>query len=121
MNEIKFLAWNSIVNRMGGPYTLEEFHKTTVGNFFNLTFFPWSGLFDVDGREICRGHIFESESHGPKYLLVDFIEGGFCALYSKETDYPIDINHFYPSVGCDIKIVGHIMENPELIPFGFAE
>lgn len=73
----------------------------------------YTGLKDNKGVEIYDGDIVRSESHNPSYYKIEFIEGGFCATYGNL--YPIDINHFYPSVGCEITVIGNIHDNSKPI------
>jgi len=70
----------------------------TVGQF--------TGLTDKNGTKIFEGDKIHSEIHNPSVYEIRFIEGGFCAWY--EGGWPIDINHFYPSTGCDIQVIGNI-------------
>lgn len=84
-----------------------EVHPETVGQY--------TGLKDVVGNNIFEGDIVHSDDHQPPRYAIEYIEGGFCATQPTINDYPIDINHFYPSVGCAIKVIGNIHDNPELI------
>jgi uncharacterized phage protein (TIGR01671 family) len=72
-----------------------------------------TGKCDKKGVEIYKGDIVESKSHEPSKYIVDFIEGRFCMVNS-QVSYPTDINHFYPSVGTDLVVIGNIHENKEL-------
>jgi uncharacterized phage protein (TIGR01671 family) len=71
------------------------------------------GLLDKNGKKIFEGDIVESKSHNPSKYIVNFIEGGFCMVNS-QVSYPTDINHFYPSVGTDLNIIGNLYENQNL-------
>lgn len=73
------------------------------------------GLKDKNGKEIYEGDIIHSEIHKPAHYQIEFIEGGFCATHPDLEGYPIDINHFYPSIGCQIEVIGNIYENPSLL------
>jgi uncharacterized phage protein (TIGR01671 family) len=74
----------------------------------------YTGLNDKDGKEIYEGDIVQSTNHHPDKFEIRFVEGGFCAWWGND-EFPIDINHFYDSKGCCIKVIGNIHENPELL------
>lgn len=73
------------------------------------------GLPDKNDNEIYDDDIVESKIHSPSKMLIEFIEGGYCATHPKIEGYPIDINHFYDSTGCMIEVVGNKHDNPELL------
>jgi len=75
----------------------------------------FTGLHDRNGKKIFEGDVVRSKSHSPETYVIEFIEGGFCATNPAIEGYPIDINHFYPSTGCDIEVLGNIFETPNLI------
>ena len=76
----------------------------------------FTGLKDSEGVEIFEGAVVEAHNHeNPSVFQIEFIEGGFCATHPKLLGYPTDINFFYPSNGCAIKVIGNIYENPELL------
>jgi len=74
----------------------------------------FTGLLDKNGKEIYEDDFVTSESHLPEVMRVEFIEGAFCMTHSTIDDYPIDINHFYPSIGTDLVVIGNVYENPDL-------
>lgn len=75
----------------------------------------FTGLLDKEGRRIYEGDLVQSKDHNPSIMEVRFVEGGFCAWWGSD-DYPIDINHFYDSLGCHITVIGNIYDNPDLVP-----
>lgn len=75
----------------------------------------FAGLWDKRGVEIYEGDIVRAETHEPEYYEIKFLSGAFCATHPSIHGYPIDINHFYPSVGCQIEVVGNIYQHPHLI------
>ena len=74
----------------------------------------FTGLLDKNGVEIHEGDVVKSNSHKPTTFKIEFIEGGFCATQT-EHNYPLDINHFYPSTGCIIEVIGNIFQHPHLL------
>lgn len=97
----------------GNPIIEEEM---AIGGFIPInpsTVGQYTGLKDIVGKEIYEGDIVHSDDHQPPRYAIEFIEGGFCATHELIKGYPIDINHFYPSVGCAIKVIGNIHDNPE--------
>ena len=74
----------------------------------------FTGLLDKNGVEVFDGDVVKSNSHKPTTFKIEFIEGGFCATQS-EHNYPLDINHFYPSTGCMIEVIGNIFQHHHLL------
>lgn len=139
--EIKFRAWDGKYKKMhykvsvGNTYDKEnytahamylnsgdtDYHIPDGGQWMHFDehsdcqLMQFIGLLDKHGKEIYEGDIVKSKSHNPENYLIEFIEGGFCATNRIVDNYPIDINHFYPSVGTDLEIIGNIYEHPELL------
>jgi uncharacterized phage protein (TIGR01671 family) len=117
--EIKFRAWRIAFE----GNKAEMFQGDSKGYLFahaiqnpeTYKLMQFTGLKDKNGREIYEGDIIRSNSHSPDRFTVEFIEGGFCATHPGLDGYPTDLNHFYPSVGCLIDVVGNIYENPDLL------
>lgn len=129
MQDLEFRAWHKKYKRM---YEVVHLHLT-CGTWATVRgrnciedkdisfqiqpedciIMQFTGLKDKFEKKIFTGDIVKSEIHNPSIFLVEFIEGGFCCTY--EDSIPIDINHFYPSIGCQIELIGNIYANPEFL------
>lgn len=100
-----------------GWWILEELpsHKRIDGDIIGDRE-AFIGLEDKNGTEIYEDDIVSSNAHvRPSAFRVQFIEAGFCATHPNLEGYPTGINHFYPSVGCCIEVIGNVHENPDLL------
>ena len=122
MRTIKFRAWHKQRKEMLPVIDIEYLmtngslitnYKDFVDNIYP-NIMQFTGLLDKNGVEVFEGDVVKSNSHKPTTFKIEFIEGGFCATQS-EHNYPLDINHFYPSTGCMIEVIGNIFQHPHLL------
>lgn len=122
MRTFKFRAWNKKTNiwqhkepcDLIGECILYGYWLSGVriSELNDIVIMQFTEMYDKKENEIFEGDIVKADSHNPSHYIVEYIEGGFCCTY--KGCIPIDINHFYPSIGCQIEIVGNIFDNPEL-------
>ena len=116
MRTIKFRAWDELNQEMvyekTGIFSGGKSSWEILKLYENVMQF--TGLHDNKGKEIYEGDIVKAHSHKPTDFKIEFIEGGFCAARNG-IEYPININHFYPSIGCTIEVIGNIYEHPHLL------
>ena len=127
MRTIKFRVWDKhkkYMHKLDALFLDEKMFR--VQNYknehdvfsFGTEYFSepmqFTGLLDKNGVEVFEGDVVKSNSHKPTTFKIEFIEGGFCATQS-EHNYPLDINHFYPSTGCMIEVIGNIFQHPHLL------
>lgn len=84
-------------------------------NYEIIDVMQYTGLKDKNNTEIYEYDIVKVDGFKLQYYKVEFLEGAFCLTNPAVKDYPLDINIMYPSVGCQIEVVGNIYENPELV------
>ena len=113
MREIKFRAWGKINKEMFNVKSINfqerRIYRNTVSycKFNDIELMEYTGLKDMDGKEIYEGDIL-FESFREEYFKVVFENGSFRA----EADgYSLDLED-YDDI-CEV--VGNIYENPELL------
>jgi hypothetical protein len=99
--------YNEFNGTMQYPIELDKWEVLSIDE--------WTGLKDKMENMICENDIVEVDNCIPQYQQVEFIEGGFCLTNPKVEGYPTDINICYPSIGCQLLVVGNIYENSELL------
>lgn len=68
-----------------------------------------------EGEMIFEFDIVKADEHKPEYYKIAFVDGAFCATRDEMDGYCLDMNHFYPSIGCQIEKVGSIFEHKHLL------
>ena len=124
MRDVKFRAFINKLNCYA-DYVVVISYKYVHGysaykdnvEYVNVELEEFTGLYDVNNKPVYEGDIIEAFNHNPKYMEIKFVEGGFCADWG-DSNYPIDINHFYDSKGCHLKVVGNVNENPNILKGG---
>lgn len=112
MREIKFRAWDKIEEVMLDWKSLTDTffaHKCdTIFNDKSIILMQYTGLKDKNDVEIFEEDIVEYYECSIKEIeKVEFLHGCFCPI--GQSDW-IDNNKIH-----DMKIIGNIYENPELI------
>lgn len=129
MNDIKFRAYIKklkwVVTVMSIDFACKFIEVDLSGNgdtadydFDEIELMQYAGLKDRNGNDVYEGDVIKATNFNPPLFKIQFLEGGFCALnLDEDTEFPLslDINMFYPSVGCQIEVIGNIYENEELM------
>lgn len=107
MREIKFRAWDGFQKKMFDIKSLKLPHREDLSPEVYLMQF--TGLLDKNGKEIYEGDILSIDNsntevcfYNGSFVVKDYFEG-------RPYDY---LSHFDE---LDIKIIGNIYENPELL------
>lgn len=127
MRDIKFKAWNKVLNKMYSHEELLKLTKDIVKNEFvtgiylplnsDIEILRYTGLKDKNEKEIYEGDIVEFYFDGIKTKSEVFYkkDKGFCFnISSYEYKYILNIK----SLGFtdrETNIIGNIYENPELL------
>ena len=124
MRALKFRVWDNISKRMN---TWEDIKDISLSEFIELkhyTVMQDSGLTDMDNKNIYEGDIYINKDDDTDYYQVFFYEAAFCGGKSIKKSIPIAwgtcedeetkiiIDDWYEY---DLKVVGNIFENPDLI------
>ena len=111
MREIKFRAWDKDLHRMILPYRCRW---QACNNSINCELMQYTGLKDMNGKEIYEGDIVKTKWEDVKLLKVIFSHGGFTYVAIDDSD---ESHNFMPDNsflnGCEV--IGNIYENPELL------
>lgn len=107
MREIKFRAWDKARKEYWGSYDFLS-DETLPRPIRNMVVEQYTGLEDVNGKEIYEGDIVKWRirgSHGPftDAREVTFMDGMFL------------MKDYAALTVVDVKVVGNVHENPELL------
>ena len=111
--EVEFMAWHYEFKEIISWENLQQLSIPFVFGYGTLNLMEYTGLKDVRGIKIHEDQIVKAKGFNPSLYRVQFIEGGFCLTHPDVEGYPLDINIMYPSIGCQIEVVGNIWESPE--------
>lgn len=131
MREIKFRVWDKVTKQMftgfhlfgemtlvGGIHAWQDeeaekigIKRDTLGALNDLIEMQYTGLKDVNGKEIYEGDIVISQD-GEK-CRIDFYSGSFNATYLPPADWdPMEPCRYLDE---EFEVIGNIYENPELL------
>jgi uncharacterized phage protein (TIGR01671 family) len=126
MREIKFRAWviNPRNNIYGSPsvaknlmfYNIIELTKDSLEQELpfaicdDIKFMQYTGLKDMNGKEIYEGDILKTKDLYQRYFVVEYSTRGF-ELYDNKNGVVHDPHNTWE----DYEVIGNIYENPELL------
>jgi len=85
--------------------------------YFLLSRNRFTGLRDVNGKDIYEGDIVEMKNWEPKKYQIIFKQGAFC-LANNENEFRGDIHYIHHANTPQAKIVGNIFENQDFLERG---
>ena len=127
MREIKFRAWNEVLEKM---YSWNEFLNTNMKQTFiapestAMILMQYTGLKDKNGNEIYEGDIIDFSydmfvGNFNTYVakgIVIFEEGAFYVQCLENENMTKDESYLLYTINIDtIEIIGNIYNNPELL------
>lgn len=128
MRDIKFRAWNKILNRMDNWYDLVDKNLRNIfimkdHNGYELM--QYTGLHDKNGKEIYEGDIVKIHKHSYDYGLkqdeigqIKFIDGAF-GFYREKTKNEYYFNDLATENGYGeldyYEVIGNVWENGNLL------
>ena len=128
MREIKFRAWNEVLEKM---YNWYEFLNTNMKNTFiapestGMILMQYTGLKDKKGKEIYERDIVKINAHSYDFGFekdrigeIRFLEGCF-GFYKELSEKKYLFNELSTEFGYGeleyYEVIGNIYENPELL------
>lgn len=122
MREIKFRAWfvntgheknePCMVNDYNSKIYLEFMGLNPRGNGYEVELMQFTGLQDVAGKDIYDGDILQLDS---MVGIIQFVDAQFKIIFNSR-GVRNDLIYFVKNE--QIKIIGNIYENPELLELG---
>ena len=118
MREIKFRAWDEVNKRM-----IYKCRWQACNNDVNMVLMQYTGLKDKNGKEIYEGDIvhYNPNDLGMYFHCVnedDFVISWHGGAFFVDWNAKLPL---YKIEGQDIKVVGNIYENPELLEDKFRK
>ena len=119
MNEITFWAWDK-VSKSFVSFTVKLGEETFLDpTRFAKALYLSTGRKDKNGKGIYDGHVLKYKRDKGLYLIHWLNDGDDCGFVC-DRQKP-DYNYMLPVVWGEMRIVGHIQENPELLQqIGYA-
>jgi uncharacterized phage protein (TIGR01671 family) len=129
MREIKFRAWHKELSRFinektegmwtlrlydDGSFTVYSSRKELIGDDDSVILTQFTGLHDKNGKEIYEGDILQYKRDRGFYLISRQSEKEDECGFICERHKP-NYNYMLSPVWKEMKIVGNIYENPELV------
>lgn len=108
--EIKFRAWNTLMHGESEMIDWErarEFKLRTIEDGVGLQWMQFTGLKDKSGREIYEGDIVKFKTFGGNEMIYD--------IHWDDTKAAFKPTRFTEKNSLEMKVIGNIYQNPELL------
>lgn len=112
MQDIKFRAWDISQEKMVPWEELQEYKiKTIADGVKNQIWMQYTGLKDIEGREIYKGDIVEGHADG----LGKIVWQGACWTYEFTDSNTVSLDEICIWFGNNAQVIGNIYETPEFL------